>query len=849
MNLPELRIAYCLLPLIAYVQPAIAITNSRSLPSDFTNPRLISEPHHRSITKNQNECTEGKFAVTVSAPNNNSPSYAGKIGDGVDPMTRCIFFKDVSLNITDTVGQSTKSRRTWLIIHGWLNNSESGNIKDPNDANIKKLAETVAQQRKGDRVLMLDWGEAAINKGENGSWIKEGQGSIGVYYAASWIRPVAEVAVEQLKSKYGLTGEEAANNLNIIGHSLGTLMAAEIGGIYFGLNPQGNKTGEGVPIKSIIALDPPSELSTNGSLPYNLGGYDVDGRTPAYIFKDKTLGIWSNRELRPKEIDRPKRFDRVSQFSRAFVGSKSLAGNQEFAGWAHESFQMDFGSSADAGGEHGRVVRAFDNLISQQPFKQPASTSSFLDLNDSVSHSDCNQKGFIKCNAYQKDHEGVITVDSNNLPTMVRFNQSGTFAEVRIKLNEQYSYYIDPGSPDSINKAYSVNSLGSNPQIEVNNFINSRMTRYEDVNVTLGEGRAEITTALTKNIINFIGTGEIITKDQKKWQISKTLLPVKPPRVTTRFPDAPSSIPVISTPKQFSPSLRKAIVYRVFPEFPRIDLEYWNNFKPPFSFAEIDLNGDGTRETIVLYKHRNCFNRGCYIDIFKSDNQKKSYNFISQIATARDGLQVALLPTKSYGWQDMAVRSFSYETRTIDWYAVKFNGKTYEYSSQKLARVPQNIILSEKSHSFDLGDFLSTQTATAIPTQNTRSTVIGNNPEVQKAVAEIQSVPQVKRYLQDLISPCLSGCSGYGLQLRAIRICTLVQALDVKTGGKILQSQSLISNQKVININRGDRDLMQMIYGQCKLHKRLPSDSPELNYIPTSNARQKIENLLFKSKR
>jgi hypothetical protein len=524
MKLPELRLAYCLLPLIALAQPATAITNSRSLPSALTNPRLISKPNHRSIAKNLVQCAEGKFPVTVEAPNGNSPSYAGKLGDRVDPMTRCIFFKDVSLNIIGPARQSTKPKRTWLIIHGWLNNSESGNIKDPNDANIKKLAETVAQQRRGDRVLILDWGEAAMNRGENGSsipLIQEGQGSIGVYYAASWIRPVAEVVVEQLKSKYGLTGEEAANNLNIIGHSLGTLMAAEIGGIYFGLNPQGNKTGEGVPIKSIIALDPPSELSTNGSLPYNLGGYDVDGRTPAYIFKDKTLGIWSNRELRAKEIDRPKHFDRVSSFSRAFVGSKSIAGNQEFAGWAHESFQMDFGSSADTGGEHGRVVRAFDNLISQQPFKQPASNRSFLDLDDLVSHSDCTQKGFIKCNAYQKDHEGVITVDSKNLPTMVQFNQSGTFAEVRIKPNEQYSYYINPSSPDSVNKAYSVTSLGGIPQIEVNNFIqNSRMTGHEDVNVTLGEGRAEITTVLTKNTINFIGTGEIITRNQKKWQIA-----------------------------------------------------------------------------------------------------------------------------------------------------------------------------------------------------------------------------------------------------------------------------------------------------------------------------------------
>jgi hypothetical protein len=53
MKLPKLRLAYCLLPLIALAQPATAITNSRSLPSGSTNSRLISKPNHRSIASAQ----------------------------------------------------------------------------------------------------------------------------------------------------------------------------------------------------------------------------------------------------------------------------------------------------------------------------------------------------------------------------------------------------------------------------------------------------------------------------------------------------------------------------------------------------------------------------------------------------------------------------------------------------------------------------------------------------------------------------------------------------------------------------------------------------------------------------
>lgn len=184
-----------------------------------------------------------------------------------------------------------------------------------------------------------------------------------------------------------------------------------------------------------------------------------------------------------------------------------------------------------------------------------------------------------------------------------------------------------------------------------------------------------------------------------------------------------SKIPITFTPQQPSSPLKKAIVSQVFSGHTP-DLEQWNLMKPPFSFAEVDLNNDGKRETIVLYRHRSCSNRSCLVDIFKFDNQKKSYKFISNTSTSRGWLEVALLPTKSYGWQDLAIRYFSYETRTIDWYPVKFNGKEYKTIfelPQRLTQTPENIILSEKSTAFDLGDFPGTQVSKPISAVNSLS--------------------------------------------------------------------------------------------------------------------------------
>jgi hypothetical protein len=283
------------------------------------------------------------------------------------------------------------------------------------------------------------------------------------------------------------------------------------------------------------------------------------------------------------------------------------------------------------------------------------------------------------------------------------------------------------------------------------------------------------------------------------------------------------------------------IASRVLSGSPGINSGNWNDYKPPFSFTEVDLNNDGIKETIVLYRHRRCSNRSCLIDIFKSGNSKKSYNFISEIGTSRGWLEVALLSTKSRGWQDMAVRYFSYETRTVDWYPVKFDGKEYKIIfelTQRLKRTPENIILSEKSTAFDLGDF-----------PEKIAGILANELEVQKTATTLKSVSQVKEYLKELRSPCVGGCSGYGLHIRAVRVCTLIQALDTRIGGKIVKESLPSSSKNLINISGSDLNLMKMIYGQCKWYKRLPSDLPEITYYPSSNTTaEKIDKLLYTNK-
>jgi pimeloyl-ACP methyl ester carboxylesterase len=349
-------------------------------------------------------------------------SDAGKIGrdsklcddsstcKDVNSKERNVNFKLISFG-----NQTSQTSKTWVVIHGWNDNSKDG-------GDLQNLARTIANKNPNDRVLMLDWSEASNNNGEAGI----GDINRGNYYAATWIRPIAEKAVEKLR-ELGISDSEASQGLNLVGHSLGSIMSAEIGAVYKESQRKNQfiKNEDKIGVNSINALDPASEINTL----MDLGGYDVDGRSPAYILEDRvvtdvdengfplldlssgkvTTKVIKDRVMQPKEnIDKPSSFRDSARFSRAFVGENSLAGNQTLAATANESFQMyfgdfkDFGGILDFGGEHSRVVKAFTNMIVSDPF------SGYWGINDLNTHAN------ISSNSYNYGHEGILSVDSKN---------------------------------------------------------------------------------------------------------------------------------------------------------------------------------------------------------------------------------------------------------------------------------------------------------------------------------------------------------------------------------------------------------------------------------------------------
>lgn len=330
-------------------------------------------------------------------------SKEGKLLEEVEerPCERYVGFDEVKSPGSQAIGQ------TWVIIHGW--NSSS----DYEEDGIASLIEAVRQKANpNDRVLALDWREAAVNDDFNFTDPRRVSGR-GNGKAATWIGPVAQFAVKALQEQYGIDSNAAKESLNLIGHSLGSFVSAEIGRIYrdgktldaqLVTTPNGEtiETPDGETkvvggVRTITALDPAARGLVRA--------YDVDART--------------------EEREAPANFSEVSQFSRAFVGKRSVAGSPMLADRAHEAFELDFGNPKDSpidqeNSEHTRVVKTFTNLV--------RNTSKIgelfnLDAYESLDNLKLDDFGEIDKNIALRStdvtYQGIINVNKDNQPTLL----------------------------------------------------------------------------------------------------------------------------------------------------------------------------------------------------------------------------------------------------------------------------------------------------------------------------------------------------------------------------------------------------------------------------------------------
>ncbi|MDQ2098764.1 MAG: VWA domain-containing protein [Tychonema bourrellyi B0820] len=294
-----------------------------------------------------------------------------------------------------------KNIETYVVIHG--------NLDTVNSGKMAALAKTISDQNK--QVIVLDWSVSADNQLPN--------------ISAGSIHDVAKFAVDTLKNKWKIDSK----NLNLIGHSLGSYVASEIGFILSNkepdkeLNPQYRQNpniDQENRVNSLTALDPAGLFG--GNLPSS-GLYDLDA---SLNFTDVA------------GAQNPIKFSSVSKFSRAFWGdfaSGDGLGSSDYATSANESIYIDvkkpdtaFKDLTSPDASHGDIVYLFRNLL-----KEPGEIANLFKLGQGK-HSEWRENTF-------GGNEGILVANrSNNEGNDPNISPSLLFLKDKNTQNDDIAY-------------------------------------------------------------------------------------------------------------------------------------------------------------------------------------------------------------------------------------------------------------------------------------------------------------------------------------------------------------------------------------------------------------------------
>ncbi|MCY2995951.1 MAG: hypothetical protein NTY19_50090 [Planctomycetota bacterium] len=251
-------------------------------------------------------------------------------------------------------GPIDPAKPTWVVVHG--------RTDSPDSQKIGGLVAAIDTFSTTDQVLVLDWRVLAA---DNSSAV----GAV-ITGAEDWIKPVATWAASRLTT-LGFAGANR-NNLNLIGHSWGSYVCAEIS----------ERLGS---VNTIVALDPARD---------GAGSYDPDHG----------------------EVD----FKTYSQFSWAFHGTDLqigvLAGSRVTPSTADEAFVM-------IGSNHSEVVTVFADLLSNTGARQ------YFGLEHVLNHV----PGVWNLNRYDSDgvantggtYEAVLQTNGAVADSVTYFDSSG----------------------------------------------------------------------------------------------------------------------------------------------------------------------------------------------------------------------------------------------------------------------------------------------------------------------------------------------------------------------------------------------------------------------------------------
>lgn len=116
-----------------------------------------------------------------------------------------------------------------------------------------------------------------------------------------------------------------------------------------------------------------------------------------------------------------------------------------------------------------------------------------------------------------------------------------------------------------------------------------------------------------------------------------------------------------------------------------------------FSLLEADLNGDGRKESIVMFMSGgNCSNRYCPNYIFTHNKNKTKYQLIGKFGSSR-GANLFMSNHSTNGWKDLITSTFNYQPRGFTLVLIKFDDTKYNIVRSDLKIPPNTPIFPKRS--------------------------------------------------------------------------------------------------------------------------------------------------------
>ena len=147
-----------------------------------------------------------------------------------------------------------------------------------------------------------------------------------------------------------------------------------------------------------------------------------------------------------------------------------------------------------------------------------------------------------------------------------------------------------------------------------------------------------------------------------------------------------STIAALRPSKALVTAVKKSIPEAIFRNPDLVD-------RSEYFVAEVDLNGDGVKEAVVVIATPMCGVNECSAYVYQKTDDR--YEQVGRLRVQSDHAAIGVLKSKRAGWSDLAAQVYVRQQGKTVWKRSRFEGSGYEPTYEDIER-PDRIVLRFK---------------------------------------------------------------------------------------------------------------------------------------------------------